>query len=137
MIKIQWKEALEKMNVDPIAFKNEFIEIFLEDQIIFDKILNLAVFQNVFHSVGNECSGCSECYSGDTEFEMTHDCLKLNDIWNKTMTKMSSYVASEAEESSTEYSDENEIHVINSLVADLDQRYGDLKTTSTSSNSVD
>jgi hypothetical protein len=46
-------------------------------------------------------------------------------------------VASEAEESSTEYSDENEIHVINSLVADLDQRYGDLKTTSTSSNSVD
>ena len=81
---IDWRKVLEMRGIDPDTFKLDFEEKLMQTDIIED-LLNLAAFQVIYHNVQDCDDGnCSECYSGDTEFEMTHDCLSLRDVWQET-----------------------------------------------------
>jgi hypothetical protein len=132
------------MGMDPVAFRKRFTESFLENSNLMDQILNLAIFQSLYHNVydkcnkcGDECnaSECSYCYSGDTEFEMTHDTLNLKRIYEEVSSKIPKIIdeeESDAEESPTETDDSS---CVGELVNDLDVRYLSLKSTNSSSSS--
>lgn len=100
MSKINWRSALEGRGIDPDEFKTEFEEN-LQSENIIEKLLQLAAFQAVYHDC-RECEregDCSECYSGDTEFEMTHDTLNLRDIWNETFETMAEEIYNSSDDS--------------------------------------
>ena len=106
MGKIDWRSVLQSRGINPEAFKTEFQENLQINDVIED-LLRLAAFQAVFHRV-EICSDsegqCSECYSGDTEFEMTHDCLDLGKIWQDTFDDMVEEIYEESEDANSESS---------------------------------
>jgi hypothetical protein len=146
MNKVQWKKYIIDNGMDPIKFKNEFKNEFITQLVesdILNDILNIAVFQTIYHDIQQGCPAatgddeCSYCYSGDTEFEMTHDALNLTNIWKKVIENIKTS-SSDAEEEDTDtsyaYNESCDDSNLAKLVDELDDRYGDLKSTSTSSS---
>ncbi len=77
-----------KVNKDPI-----FIVLFtknLANDNVINGLIELGDFQNNKHSIHEGCpnemaetGGCDDCYSGDTEFDMSHS-THLGNVWNKS-----------------------------------------------------
>lgn len=118
--KIDWRRALEKKGVDPEKFKEEFRAALVHVDLI-DDLLQLAAFQMVYHDIRDGCKKmkstdthgeCSECYSGDTEFEMREGVINLKNPWKIAMSKMSVAENDDATEDDDEDDDDN-VEIVN------------------------
>ena len=108
MGRINWRNTLQMRGIDPDTFKEEFEEKLHQPNVI-EELLQLATFRAMYHNVTDCDDGqCSECYSGDTEFEMNHGCGSLENIWKEIYEDLMEDVYNDSSDSADEDEESSE-----------------------------
>ena len=107
--KMSSEEAYERLSrlkkYDDDEFAKNFLNVIKNDRSVLDELIKIADFQANWHDIHRGCpSGaqqCSHCYSGDTEFEMSHNTI-LKEVWKKAYKQTDLYDDSDAEDPDSE-----------------------------------